>query len=73
MTTTIDYTYEMNEKETILSKLQLTCKVQMEIIEAYEALRGNPEITEEELNAAIAEEETKLKEAEDKIVEIVFG
>lgn len=70
---TITYEYEMNEKETRLAKLQQICKAQMEILEAYEALRGNEEITEEELNEAIAEEEAKLKEAEDEIIRMTWG
>lgn len=73
MTTTIDFTYEMNEKETRLAKLQQICEVQMEILEAYEELRGSEEITEEELNEAIAEEEAKLREAEEEIIRITWG
>lgn len=69
----IDYTYEMNEKETRLNKLQNECKLQMEIIEAYEALRGNPEVTEEELEAAINEAQEAYNKAEQEIISIVFN
>lgn len=70
---TIDFTYEMNDKEIVLAKLQRKCRECMAVIEGYEELRGNPEITEEELNAAIKEENEKLAAYEHEITKIVWN
>ena len=72
MTTMIDYTYEMTDKETRLNELQNECKLHTEIIEALEELRGNAEVSAEELEAAIAEAHEAYNKAEQEIVNIVF-
>lgn len=69
---TIDFKYEMNDKEKVLANLQRKCRECMTVIEGYEELRGNPEVTEEELNAAIAEENEKLEAYEHEITKIVW-
>lgn len=70
---TIDFTYEMTDKETKIAKLQRHCKMLMELIEDYEALRGNPEVTDEELNAAIEETNKELEETENTIINMTWN
>lgn len=69
----IDFTYQTNEKEERILKLQKECKFQAELIEEYEALRGNPEVTEEELEAAIKEAQDILETAENEIIDLTWN
>lgn len=71
MTTLINYTYEADEKEIKLAKLQNICSMAMELIEAYEELRG--QAPDEEIDEAIAEETAKMNEAENEIIRITWG
>lgn len=67
----INYEYTMNDKETRLNELHLKCKICMEVIEGLEELRGK--VNEEELNAAIEEEETKLNNYEKEVIKLTWN
>lgn len=67
----ITFTYEMNEKETKLNKLQMMCKVMEETLEELEAMRGT--VDDEELNKAIEEANEEYNRYEEEIIKITWG
>lgn len=69
----IDYKYEMTEREIKIEKMQRHCKMLMELLEAYEELRGNPEVTEEELNAEIEKTNKELEDTEKIIIDMTWN
>lgn len=56
----------------ITDELRTFIKNEEDLIEALEELRGNPEVTEEELDEEIIKHRNEIEEAESYIIEQAF-
>lgn len=58
----------VTDREIKIEKLRRLIKMNEELLEAYEELKNNPEVSEEELKEAITEATNEIKKAEHEII-----
>lgn len=58
----------VTDREIKIEKLRRLIKMNEELLEAYEELKNNPEVSEEELKGAITEATNEIIKAEREII-----